>query len=51
MVYKVVYNYLAKRAEGNMPSLITITRIKKLYSKYNYFLEDINAFKRPEALI
>ena len=51
MVYKVVYNYPARRAEGSMPSLITITRIKKLYSEYNYSLEDINAFKRLEALI
>ena len=51
MVYKVVYNYLAKRAEGSTPSLITITRIKKLCSEYNYSLEDINIFKRLEALI
>lgn len=51
MVYKVVYNYLAGRAEGRAPSLITITRTKKLYSKYNYSLEDINVFKWLEALI
>jgi len=51
MVCKVVYNYPAGRAEGKAPSLITITRTKKLCSKYNHSLEDINAFKRLEALM
>ena len=51
MVYKVVYNYLAGRAEGRAPSLITVTKTKKLCSEYNYLLEDIDAFKRPEALM
>ena len=51
MVCKVVYNYLAGRAEGKAPSSITITRTKKSYSEYNHSLEDINAFKQPEALI
>ena len=51
MVCKVVYNYLAGQAEGSTPSLITITRTKKSCSKYNHSLEDINAFKRLEALI
>ena len=47
----MVYNYLARRAEGRALSLITITRIKKSCSKYNHSLEDINAFKRLEALM
>ena len=51
IVCKVVYNYLARRAEGRAPSLITITRTKKSCSEHNYSLEDINAFKRLEALI
>jgi len=51
MVCKVVYNYLARQAEGRALSLITITRIKKLCFKHNYSLKDINTFKRLEALI
>ena len=50
-MYKVVYNYPAEQAEGSVPSLITITRIKKLCSEYNHSLEDINAFKWLEALM
>ena len=47
----MVYNYPARQAEGRAPSLITITKTKKLYSEYNHSLKDINIFKQPEALI
>ena len=51
MVCTVVYNYLAGRIEGRALSLITVTRTSKSCSKYNHSLEDINAFKRPDALM
>ena len=51
MVCKVVYNYPAGRAEGRAPSSITVTKTKKSCSEHNHSLEDIDAFKRPEALM
>ena len=51
MVCKVVYNYPAGQAEGREPSSITVTRTKKSCSEHNHSLENIDAFKRPKALM